>query len=275
MLGTDFTLATIGVDERERLWLKQIVEISQTRALRFSAYVANSQSTPDIVLVDADKPGSLEKWVAYQKVHAKGKSTSCIVLGRERPVTNPEYFLKRPIIATRLLAMLERVAITEHGVLDAAAIHPDDLKHAAASPAHERSEISRSEDNARDGISALVVDDSLPVRVQMKTALKALASRIDFAETGEAALSFIQQNRYDIIFLDVILPGMDGYDLCRTIKRDPEKQKTPVIMLTGNSSPADRVKGKLAGCDTYLIKPVRQSVFEEVVREYVRTSKAA
>jgi two-component system cell cycle response regulator len=109
----------------------------------------------------------------------------------------------------------------------------------------------------------------------MKTVLQKLAKHVDFAETGEEALKFINSKRYDVIFLDVILPGIDGYAVCRTIKRHPENQKAPVIMLTGNSSPADRIKGKLAGCDTYLIKPVRQAVFEEVVREFLKTPVAA
>ena len=54
-----------------------------------------------------------------------------------------------------------------------------------------------------------------------------------------------------------------------------EHRDTPVIMLTSNSSPADRIKGKLAGCDTYLIKPVKQGVFEEVVKAFLHSATAA
>ena len=113
------------------------------------------------------------------------------------------------------------------------------------------------------------VDDSLPVRIQMKKALMDVAGRVDFAETGEQAEQMLEQNRYDIVFLDVILPGVDGYDICKKIKKSPDKGKTPVIMLTSNSSPADQIKGKMAGCDTYLIKPVNQVIFKEVIREYL------
>ncbi|MBI4005644.1 MAG: response regulator, partial [Gammaproteobacteria bacterium] len=70
-------------------------------------------------------------------------------------------------------------------------------------------------------------------------------------------------------------PGIDGYDICKIIKQDPAKRKIPVIMLTSNSSPADRVKGKLAGCDTYLIKPVQHAVFEEVVQECLSAASTA
>ncbi len=103
----------------------------------------------------------------------------------------------------------------------------------------------------------------------MKKALHNIAGRVDFAETGEEAEKLIRDNTYDIVFLDVILPGVDGYDICKLIKKDPDKGKTPVIMLTSNSSPADRIKGKMAGCDTYLIKPVNQDIFREIIHEYL------
>ncbi|OGT79226.1 MAG: hypothetical protein A3H91_09780 [Gammaproteobacteria bacterium RIFCSPLOWO2_02_FULL_61_13] len=103
----------------------------------------------------------------------------------------------------------------------------------------------------------------------MKKALQNIAGRVDFAETGEAAEQLIRANKYDIVFLDVILPGVDGYEICKIIKKDPVKGNTPVIMLTSSSSPADRVKGKMAGCDTYLIKPVNKDIFKEVIHEFL------
>jgi CheY-like chemotaxis protein len=121
----------------------------------------------------------------------------------------------------------------------------------------------------------LVVDDSLPVRIQMKAALQSFTKLIDFADNGDQAVLLIDSCKYDVIFLDVIMPGRDGYDVCRYIRRHPVQKKTPVIMLTGNASPADRVKGKLAGCDTYLIKPVRQNVLAEVIGDFIKSSAAA
>ena len=96
---------------------------------------------------------------------------------------------------------------------------------------------------------------------------------MDLAEDGERAIELIAGERYDIVFLDVVLPGMDGYKICRTIKRDKRTKGTPVIMLTGKSSPFDRVKGKLAGCDTYLTKPVDHATFQQVVRQYLTQRK--
>lgn len=93
---------------------------------------------------------------------------------------------------------------------------------------------------------------------------------VDAAATGELAIEYFNKNRYNLIFLDVVLPGVDGYQLCKMLKKDKARKKTPVIMLTSKSSPFDRVKGALAGCDAYLTKPVKQETFQKVVKKYLR-----
>ena len=103
----------------------------------------------------------------------------------------------------------------------------------------------------------------------MDQALKPYVKHVDFATCAEEAFEYVNTNKYDIIFLDIILPDIDGYEICKIIKQDRAKN-TPVIMLTSNSSSSDRIKGKLAGCDTYLIKPVRQEVFHEVLHQYLK-----
>jgi len=117
-----------------------------------------------------------------------------------------------------------------------------------------------------------VVDDSSTVRKQVELELKLLGIWTDAAESGEDAFELLAQKDYDIIFLDVVLPGVDGYQICKTIKRNKAKKKTPVIMLTSKSSPFDRVKGALAGCDTYLTKPAKQNSFQKVVKKYLKSS---
>jgi len=91
--------------------------------------------------------------------------------------------------------------------------------------------------------------------------------QVHTAETGEQAIDYINKNYYNLIFLDVVLPGIDGYQLCKIFKKDKTRKKTPVIMLTSKSSPFDRVKGALAGCDTYLTKPVKQETFTKPVKQ--------
>ena len=161
---------------------------------------------------------------------------------------------------------LESVATEALGFSAVLAIDPRDSLPPVDQASGRRTDQPPS--NQHSDCTALVVDDSLPVRVQMDLALKPFASHVDFAEDGEKAFELIRQKAYDIVFLDVILPGADGYEICKAIKSDPNRKSTPVIMLTSNSSPADRIKGRLAGCDTYLIKPVRHEVFMGVVERY-------
>ena len=113
----------------------------------------------------------------------------------------------------------------------------------------------------------LVVDDS-PVNI----ALRRAGITAEFAEDAESALQLIETRSYDILFLDVVLPGKDGYEICKAVKRDKDKKHIPVIMLTGKSSPIDKVKGKLSGCDAYLTKPVSLKEFNQTLSKWLNPS---
>jgi twitching motility two-component system response regulator PilG len=116
------------------------------------------------------------------------------------------------------------------------------------------------------------VDDSSTVRKQIELELKLFGIEVDAVESGEQAFELLAQKSYDLIFLDVVLPGIDGYQICKNIKKDKARKKTPVIMLTSKSSPFDRIKGALAGCDTYLTKPVKQTAFQKVIKKHLKSS---
>ena len=113
-------------------------------------------------------------------------------------------------------------------------------------------------------------DDSSTIRKQLEIELKIFDVQVDTAESAEQVFDLINRKIYDMIFLDVVLPGIDGYQICKIIKKDKDKKKIPVVMLTSKSSPFDRIKGALAGCDTYLTKPVKQASFQKVVKKYLK-----
>ena len=266
-----FAVATIGIDEKksEMNVINSVFIISQSRTPKFEFHdTGTKKKPPAMIIVNADDINAVERWQAYHLLHKDKTHISGIMIGTKKP-DDAKYYLGRPLMATRLLALLEKVVTEEHGYEPAPAFE-DSLPDKTAK---EKTDGSAS--IPKNSITALVVDDSLPIRTQLKIALQSIASNVDFAENGNDAMQLIEKNKYDIVFLDVILPGMDGYDVCKKIKQDPAKRKTPVIMLTSNSSPADRVKGKLAGCDTYLIKPVQHAVFEEVVQECLSAASAA
>jgi CheY-like chemotaxis protein len=116
---------------------------------------------------------------------------------------------------------------------------------------------------------ALVVDDSASVRKQLEIELKLFNVNVDYAEDAERAFDLLHKNNYDVAFLDVVLPDQDGYTICKSIKTNSEMKRMKVIMLTGKSTYADKVRGSLAGCDAYLVKPVGRLTFQNTAKHYL------
>jgi twitching motility two-component system response regulator PilG len=97
---------------------------------------------------------------------------------------------------------------------------------------------------------------------------------VDFAETGEEAVGLTGQREYACVFLDVVLPGIDGYQVCKLIKANKHAiKKTAVVMLTSRSSPFDKLRGSLAGCDEYLTKPLDEDRLLEVIAKFLPSSR--
>jgi twitching motility two-component system response regulator PilG len=263
MSRVSVSVGLIGLPEMEERRLQAAFSHSQTRTVAYHAYALDQG--PDVLMVNADEPVALIRWQHYRDRLGReaGSEPPTVLVSQNREFKTRHYQVRRPLIASRVICVLDRVTTEALKRNADVAFAADESPPAPA--AGDRAAPARA-------YVALVVDDSLPVRIQMDQALKAFANRVDFAETGEEAFELVNSNDYDIIFLDVVLPGVDGYEVCKVIKMGRAKN-TPVIMLTGNSSPADRIKGKLAGCDTYLIKPVSQAVFQEVVRHYLKDAR--
>lgn len=259
-------IGLIGIPDIEERRLNSAFTYSQTRNKSYSAEPLDER--PSILMVNADEPSSLIKWRVYRdNLERQGfNEPSSVLVSQDREFKTKHYQVKRPLIATRVISILDQVAENELQIKEQPAILST-TTHGSTTLENTSFNVTGSHPTRNSEVKALVVDDSLPVRIQMDKALKPYAN-VDFAVTGEEAYLLIDRNEYDIIFLDVVLPGVDGYEVCKVIKEGKAKS-TPVIMLTGNSSPADRIKGKLAGCDTYLIKPVGEAVFQEIVSQYL------
>lgn len=262
---TPHTVKFIGLSEHEEKVLNAIFMLSKTRPTSFSLFDEDKNNKPEMMIVNFDDTEAVHEWQTFCLQNTEYSSIPAIRVTRARARDTENYYTRRPFIATRMLSLFERLAANEFTSYDDSAFKDDDLFE-STSPDQDADESAQSEDKSLS--SVLVVDDSLPVRIQMNMALKSYVKNIDLAETGEKALELIKDNHYDMIFLDVILPGVDGYDICKTIKNDENSKATPVIMLTGNSSAADQVKGTLVGCDSYLIKPVKSNLFKETMARY-------
>jgi CheY-like chemotaxis protein len=117
----------------------------------------------------------------------------------------------------------------------------------------------------------LVVDDSPLMRTFMQNKLQPYGISPEFASSGEEALFKISKQHFDMIFLDVMLPGMDGYDVCKMIKKNKDNSLMKVVMLTSKDKTFDKIRGTMAGCDGYLTKPVDEMKLRSIIERHTVT----
>ena len=115
--------------------------------------------------------------------------------------------------------------------------------------------------------SILLVEDDASVREAVALALEGDGHRVETAVSGEEALSRWRQSRPDLVLLDVMLPGTDGFEVCRQIRRDDQ---VPIVMLTARSDPIDVVVGLESGADDYVTKPFETRVLLARVKAVLR-----
>ena len=248
-----FLIDMIGIPDHERNVLKSIFKLSLYRA---NAFIFVSTNEPcRILIVDADDPEAMTKW---RLEYHPGESLIPTVMVTKEKQLNSFPCIHRPFVATRVLSVMDRIA---------AELSVQSLEQSVTEDPPAISD--REAEDVLPRATVLVVDDSSTIRKQLELELKIFDVYVDTAESGEQVFDLMAHKTYDIIFLDVVLPGMDGYQVCRMIKRDKDKRKIPVVMLTSKSSPFDRVRGALSGCDTYLTKPVKQVSFHKVVKKYL------
>jgi two-component system, chemotaxis family, response regulator PixH len=117
--------------------------------------------------------------------------------------------------------------------------------------------------------TALIVDDVQTDLMILTSYLETLGWRVIAAVNGEEALNYLNSHQPDIVFLDVVLPGRSGFEICRTIKSQVATQKIPVVMCSTKNTDMDRFWGLKQGADLYLTKPVTRHDFAEVIQKLV------
>ena len=124
-------------------------------------------------------------------------------------------------------------------------------------------------------LRVLVVDDSQTIRRSAELFLARAGCQVAFAEDGFDALSKVVDFSPDIVFVDIMMPRLDGYQACALIKRHRKFRATPVVMLSSKDSVLDRARGKSVGCDEYLTKPFSKETLLQAVEQHGRRSAVA
>lgn len=119
------------------------------------------------------------------------------------------------------------------------------------------------------GIKVLVIDDSKTIRRTAETLLAKAGCQVITAADGFEALGRVVDDRPDLIFVDIMMPRLDGYQTCALIKNNAALRRTPVIMLTSKDGLFDRAKGRMVGAEQYLTKPFTRDELLGAIRRHV------
>lgn len=124
------------------------------------------------------------------------------------------------------------------------------------------------------GFTVLFVDDSQVIRKSGEVFLSKAKVEVIQADNGYQALSILDENRPDLIFLDVMMPRLDGFQTCQMIKSNPHLRDIPIVMLSAKDSLFDQAKGQLVGATEYITKPFQRDELLEKVNFYFQNRKS-
>lgn len=273
-----YLVEVIGFSQTELMALASVFELSSRRVPKFARHSA--VGTPaDILLVDAD---DMEAVRLLLERNASGQIPTILIGDSNRGTNWP--VLPRPIRWMKLFQAFDAAVAPPSAEM---ATRPVEVSAPPKVPADVRSTpiptAAQVVPNAKSVGAAsgawqaqnsradwvLVVDDNQTVREFMKSKLAAFSFNVDYAESGEQAIGFTGQKHYACIFLDVVMPGIDGYQVCKLIKSNRSAQKTAVVMLTSKDSPFDKIRGSMSGCDAYLTKPVDEEKLLETIAKFL------
>jgi len=280
---TGYLVDVIGFNETERLMLSSIFGLAARRDPSFLQRETNDTRRVDLYLVDSDDEGAMAE---FQAMRGRLPAPAILIGASNRNTGLP--LLSRPLQWARVLQSFddavqggapapttenEKTMVLQRTSTGIGARTPAPGSAPAAKPAaRPAAAVSRPRAPAE---AVLVVDDNATVRKFMETRLAPYGFNVDFAETGEQAVGLTGTKEYTCVFLDVVLPGIDGYQVCKLIKGNKQAVKrTAVVMLTSRSSPFDKLRGSLAGCDEYLTKPVDENHLLEVIAKFLPSARA-
>lgn len=273
-----FKVGVVGASREAFGALSRIFGVTRYRTRSYQAVPIRSNTRVidrdiDFIILCTNNPNVLNYWIS-QRPEGAAMNTPLIRVARSIPEGYDGYVITVPVNPSRLLKLLDNYTIKElnffpefeigQEAVDVNKEAMDGLKFLQDGKGGYR----------RSGLTqALVVDDSLPVRRQVEIEFGLLGVKVDSVATAEEAIDAASKKTYDIIFMDVVMPGMGGYAACKRMKRCLLNKNTPVVLLTSRSSSFDRIRGALAGCDTYLIKPISHTEFDNVINKYFSAAK--
>lgn len=263
-----FVLEMLGFSDAEKSLLSSTFRLTGRRAFCYAESGAPDERT-DIFLVNADSAdGMAQLQQRSPNVHAPA-----VLIGR-RGTVGAWPVVEKPIHWMRLFEQLDlqmASALQQRALRQADGANWDGRTGRRATDRNVPPEPVFIETRPTD--SVLVVDDSATVRAFMRAKLAPFRFDVDYAESGEIAIDMAQSKAYTCIFLDILMPGMDGYQVCKRIKSSVATKETAVVMLSSKSSAFDKFRGTWAGCDAYLGKPVGEDELLATIARFLPSAR--
>ena len=128
-----------------------------------------------------------------------------------------------------------------------------------------------AENSNFNGLKVMVIDDSKTIRRTAENLLKKAGCEVVTAEDGFEALAKIVDHNPDLIFVDIMMPRLDGYQTCALIKNNENFKSTPVIMLSSKDGLFDKARGRIVGSEQYLTKPFSKKELLGAISQHVKT----
>jgi twitching motility two-component system response regulator PilG len=126
-----------------------------------------------------------------------------------------------------------------------------------------------------EGIKVVVIDDSKTIRRTAETLLKKAGCEVITATDGFESLSRVMEHQPNIIFVDIMMPRLDGYQTCALIKNNPAFKKIPVVMLSSKDGLFERARSRIVGAEHYMTKPFTREELLNTIKTYVVDAKAS
>ena len=136
-------------------------------------------------------------------------------------------------------------------------------------------ELEQSNSADLSSLKVMIIDDSKTIRKSAETLLIKEGCEVLTAEDGFEALAIIAVNKPDIIFVDIMMPRLDGYQTCTLIKNNRQFRDTPVIMLTSKDSIFDKARGRIVGSEEYLTKPFTRDDLLQAVNRHASSQQVS
>lgn len=252
-LKESYAVEVLGFNATEQLVLGSIFGLSARRQPRFVRH-AQTDRPPDLFLVDADDPHAM----AELRNRQAPQGVPVVLIGVTDHGTG----------WTRLGRPLQWARLFE--AFDAALLGPVSPPLEETVPAA----LSLERSNQRAD-RVLVADSDAQVRDYIRAKLAPYRVPVDLAASGEEVLSFVAARPYGCAFVASSLPGLDGYQICRILKGRRAARPMAVILMTNRGSTAEKLRGKMVGCDATVAKPLEDTQLLALVARFIPAAVAA